>query len=188
MWDDGWAAADGGDVLPSSAQWGNEDGRPAQICRFALPELKASMDCFVARELLRKRFAFVVGNDDEARPRDLAAYCLREVFVYRSPLNKGRRECRALDAPAASRTIKNKVHEHIHHRSHRRSPAFPTQWFTDYGVLSSVRRAFWPPSPARLHADLTPASGCQDHTSSPSASECLRQKHHLRPPHPAPRR
>src|SRR5664279_563384 len=55
-------------------------------------------------------------------------------------------------------------------RSHRNHPAFPTQWFTNYIVLSPVLRAFWPPSPARLNANLTPASGCQDHTSSPSAS------------------
>src|ERR1700731_1607431 len=52
------------------------------------------------------------------------------------------------------------------YRSHRNHPAFPTQWFTDYTVLSPVLRAFWPPSPALLLADLTPASGCQDHTTS----------------------
>src|SRR6202045_4397771 len=46
-------------------------------------------------------------------------------------------------------------------------------------------RAFLPPSPALLSANLTPASGRQDHTSSPSASTCPRQKHLLRPPHPA---
>ena len=72
-------------------------------------------------------------------------------------------------------------------RSHRNHPAFPTQWFTGYCALSPVRRAFWPPSPARLHADLTPASGCQDHTPSPSAGKRPRQKRLLRPPHPAPR-
>jgi|SRR5665213_51673 len=33
-----------------------------------------------------------------------------------------------------------------HHRLHRFHPAFPTQWVTDYGALSPVRRAFWPPS------------------------------------------
>jgi hypothetical protein len=37
-------------------------------------------------------------------------------------------------------------------------------------VLSPVSRALLPPSPARLGANLTPASGCQDHTTSPSAS------------------
>src|SRR5664279_4911863 len=31
-------------------------------------------------------------------------------------------------------------------------------------------RAFLPPSPALPSANLTPASGCQDHTTSPSAS------------------
>ena len=42
--------------------------------------------------------------------------------------------------------------------------------FTAYLVLSPVSRALLPPSPARLSANLTPASGCQDHTTSPSAS------------------
>jgi hypothetical protein len=41
--------------------------------------------------------------------------------------------------------------------------------FNAYIVLSSVSRAFLPPSPALLSANLTPASGCQDHTISPSA-------------------
>src|SRR3984893_5309487 len=33
--------------------------------------------------------------------------------------------------------------------------------------------------------DLTPASGCQDHTTSPSARQRPRLWHRLRPPHPA---
>jgi hypothetical protein len=57
------------------------------------------------------------------------------------------------------------------YRSHRLHPAFPTQWFTAYFVLSPANRAFLPPSPAEMtSANLTPASGCQDHTTSPSAS------------------
>ena len=59
------------------------------------------------------------------------------------------------------------------YRSHRNHPAFPTQWFTDYSALSPVLRAFWPPSSASLHANLTPASGCQDHTHFPSASNAF---------------
>src|ERR1700716_3624816 len=47
-------------------------------------------------------------------------------------------------------------------------------------------RALLPPSPALLSANLTPASGCQDHTTLPSASTCPRLKHRLRPPHPTP--
>src|SRR6202011_5991648 len=34
--------------------------------------------------------------------------------------------------------------------------------------------------------NLTPASGCQDHTTSPSASQRPRLRHRPRPPHPAP--
>src|SRR5260370_15953174 len=48
-------------------------------------------------------------------------------------------------------------------------------------------RAFLPPSPADVAANLTPASGRQDHTTSPSASRAIRQARSLRPPHPAPR-
>src|ERR1700688_2363651 len=33
-------------------------------------------------------------------------------------------------------------------------------------ISCSCVRACWPPSPALLIADLTPASGCQDHTTS----------------------
>ena len=41
-----------------------------------------------------------------------------------------------------------------------------------YGLLRALpgARALWPPSSAFLSANLTPASGCQDHTTSPSAS------------------
>src|SRR5258706_7238587 len=48
-------------------------------------------------------------------------------------------------------------------------------------------RACLPPSPAELTStNLTPASGRQDHTTSPSASQRSRQQRRLRPPHPAP--
>src|SRR3979409_2526244 len=46
-------------------------------------------------------------------------------------------------------------------------------------------RACLPPSSADCSADLTPASGCQDHTTSPSASAPFVSVP-PRPPHPAP--
>jgi hypothetical protein len=98
---------------------------------------------------------------------------LREVFIYSRPLriegagNAGR-PMRPIAACAMAVVERTRVS-----RSHRNHPAFPTQWFTDYTVLSPVLRAFWPPSSALLIANLTPASGCQDHTSSPSASGAL---------------
>jgi hypothetical protein len=66
------------------------------------------------------------------------------------------------------------------------TPAFPAQWFTAYFVLPGDR-AFLPPSSADCSANLTPASGCQDHTASPYATRSVRLPLHSRPPHPLPR-
>src|ERR1700681_2466679 len=86
---------------------------------------------------------------------------------------------------ARSLVCEIKKHTSKSPRSHRDRPAFPAQWF--YGLFRALPgdRAFLPPSPALLSANVTPASGRQDHTSSASASTCPRQKHLLRPPHPA---
>src|ERR1700686_1516359 len=59
-------------------------------------------------------------------------------------------------------------------RSHRNHPAFPTQWFTAYIALSPVHGLFGHRHPRKLpYANLTPASGRQDHATSPSASGAL---------------
>ena len=118
------------------------------------------MDCFAALAMTA-RHAFRIS------PRVFARGLL---FKSGSLACRGRRECRALDAPAASRAIKNKVHERSHHEYTGTTRHSPRNGFTAYFVLSPVRRACLPPSPALLPADLTPASGCQDHTTSPSAS------------------
>src|SRR5207302_2733544 len=96
-------------------------------------------------------------------------------FVLKFPAQeiRGRRECRALDAPAASHATK-KAHENSHHGHAGITRAFPAQWFTAYSVLSPVTgtsdRAFLPLSPADRSTGLAPASGRQDHTALPSAS------------------
>src|SRR6266478_3550890 len=63
-----------------------------------------------------------------------------------------------------------KAHERSHYRFRRITPAFPAQWF--YGLLRALPgdQACLTPSPALLIADLTPASGRQNHTTSPSAA------------------
>src|SRR5437667_2190961 len=68
-----------------------------------------------------------------------------------------------------SRAIKNKAHERSHHRFTGFIPAFPAQWF--YGLFRALPgdQACLTPSSALLLADLTPASGRQNHTTSPSA-------------------
>src|SRR6202047_3016766 len=52
------------------------------------------------------------------------------------------------------------------------NPAFPAQWFTSLFRALPGDRAFLPPSSLRslLLKNLTPASGRQDHTASPSAT------------------
>src|SRR5213082_2337628 len=57
-----------------------------------------------------------------------------------------------------------------------------------YGLFRALLgdRALLPPSLADRSANLTPASGRQDHTALPSAGLRSRQQRRLRPPHPAP--
>jgi len=56
-------------------------------------------------------------------------------------------------------------------RSHRKSPRHsPRNGFNGFLRALLGDRAFLPPSPALPSANLTPASGRQDHTTSPSAS------------------
>src|SRR5260221_8349821 len=84
------------------------------------------------------------------------------------------------------RVQNKKAHEHSHHGHTGNHPAFPAQWF--YGLLRALPgdQACLTPSPALLIADLTPASGRQNHTTSPSASapfvKCAARVHRI-PPH-----
>jgi hypothetical protein len=97
---------------------------------------------------------------------------LRARFARNVPPSeiRGRRECRAPNAPAASRAERKKAHERSHHGHTGNHPAFPAQWF--YGLLRALPgdQALLPPSPALLLADLTPTLGRQNHTTSPSAA------------------
>jgi hypothetical protein len=60
------------------------------------------------------------------------------------------------------------------------NPAFPARWATAYSALSRVTGLSCHPHPRKvlLPADLTPASGCQDHTASPSATAALVIRRH----------
>jgi hypothetical protein len=87
---------------------------------------------------------------------------------------EGSRECRAPDAPAASHAkIKSiRVSHHGHAGFTRHSPR---NGFNRLLRALPGDRAFLPPSSPRslLPENLTPASGCQDHTASPSASRAF---------------
>src|SRR3954451_22580965 len=87
----------------------------------------------------------------------------------RASENRGRRECRVRAAPAVSRAKLQKKRTRAY-RFSGGNPAFPAQWF--YGLLRALPgdQACLTPSSALLIADLTPASGRRNHTTSPYAS------------------
>jgi hypothetical protein len=73
-------------------------------------------------------------------------------------------------APAASRA-KNRKHTSVVTTVTPVSPGIPRAMvLTGSFVVSSESRALLPPSPAAITANLIPASGYRDATTSPSAS------------------
>ena len=128
------------------------------------------MDCFVAiapRNDDRYSFAF--------SQRDAPEVLLK----FSLPPNRGRRESRVSDAPAAARVVV--VNTRVsHHEFTGNIRLSPRNGFNGLFRALPGDRALLPPSPRgigvsdpkgrhRLPRDLTPASGCQDHTTSPSA-------------------
>jgi hypothetical protein len=103
--------------------------------------------------------------------RSRRTFCARFASNIAPSEIKGRRECRAPDAPDSRVCAGRKQKAHALVRSHRNHPAFPAQWFTAYFALSPATGLSCHRRPRKLpFANLTPASGRQDHTSSPSAS------------------
>src|SRR5580704_3016143 len=110
------------------------------------------------------------------RVRVLAARCARGMHEFSALKRRGRGECRAPDAPAAScALLVASMHTSIHSEPSEITRHSRTQWFTAYTVLSPVI-GFLATVVTRINPqNLTPASGCQDHTSSPSAASNARQ-------------
>ena len=101
--------------------------------------------------------------------------------------NRGRRECRAPDAPAVLRAKVRVARTQVVTVTPE-SPGIPRAMV--YGLFRALPgdRALLPPSSLRslLLKNLTPASGCQDHTTLPSASSALVSHAisvHRHPPH-----
>ena len=111
----------------------------------------------------------VAGDDTASRSRGLI--CPRLAIEFPYPPNRGRRECRVHAAPAVScAKVCKKAHTSI--QVQRRHPTFPAQWL--YGLYRALPGGpgLLSPSPVRslILTNLTPASGHQDHTTSPYAS------------------
>src|SRR6201990_1024806 len=90
------------------------------------------------------------------------------------PENRGRGECRAPDAPAAScALLVVSMHTSIHSEPSENTRHSRTQWFTAYTALSPVIGFLATVAGGVASTALTPAPGCQAHTSSPSAKSVL---------------
>jgi hypothetical protein len=95
----------------------------------------------------------------------------RAMRLFSARQKRGRRECRALDAPAASRAEKGRKHTSSRHYGHtgftRHSPR---NGFNKLLRALPGDQDLLTPSSADNSTDLTPTSRRQDHTTSPSAS------------------
>jgi hypothetical protein len=141
-------------------------------------EQKERMDCFVAPLLAMTANANTPSHSRGAvRPR--CAINLR-------PENRGRGECRAPDAPAASCAhIGSKYAHEYSQRAIGKHPTFPHAMV--YGLYRALPgdRLVDTVVCGVTSAHLTPASRRQDHTSSPSASgalvSCTIRVHRIQP-------
>jgi hypothetical protein len=116
--------------------------------------------------LLRR---FAPRNDVDARPRSRGA--IRPSFgknvAPRKTEGAGKAGCPMHPQPRVRKVESTRASSPQVHRS---NPAFPAQWFTAYFVLSPVTGLFCHRRiPGKFPQNLTPASGRQDHTTSPSA-------------------
>src|ERR1035437_5139205 len=129
-----------------------------------------------------------MSNSERICVRILAARCARALRrLPPSEKTRGRRESRVRAAPAVScAAMHKKTHTSI--QVQRRQSGFPCA--VVYGLFRALPgdRAFLPPSSPRslLPRNLTPASGRQDHTASPSATPAFVPRklavHRIHPP------
>jgi hypothetical protein len=128
-------------------------------------------------------------NDGKIHLRIPATHCARA--VHESFAQRGRGECRVPNAPAAS-CAKCRKHTSVATTVAPGSPGIPARdGFNRLFRALPGDRACLPPSLADCSANLTPASGRQDHTTSPSALAPFVRAKRLRcvlprPSHPCP--
>jgi hypothetical protein len=127
------------------------------------------------------------GHDDlGTHLHPLATRRARAVQKMSPSENRGRRESRVPAAPAAS-CAKCRKHTSSSPQVHRDTRPSLRNGFNGFFRALPGDRAFLPPSLARIAPrNLTPASGRQDHTTSPSAISNARLASLSRPPHPVP--
>ncbi len=124
-------------------------------------------------------------NDDGAHIFVLAARNARVMHLNSPSEDGGRRKRRMLAAPAG---LACKGNAHLRTQAttgQPGQPAFPAQWCYGLYVFSSVRRAFWPPSPRARHARLDLSVGRSGPHEFAVRAGLARRARSTRPSHPA---
>ena len=129
------------------------------------------------------RISIFIFQRADTRLHSRDAHRVRVLRHHCPPKNRGRRESRVLVAPAASRAMK-KAHELVTTGSTEQS-GFPRAMVLRLIPRSPRGPGFLAPVALRSSKNLVPASGHQDHTTSPSAMVAARLAASLRPSHPA---
>jgi hypothetical protein len=140
----------------------------ASAAKQSTSRCKERMDCFVAFAPLHERSAFVADNDGATHLRVPAARCARgfsKSLTLREQRAQGKPGVRCTRGRACS-VVSTRV---SHHRFTGNIRLSPRNGFNGFLRALLGDRAFLPPSSANTSANLTPASGRQDHTTSPSA-------------------
>jgi hypothetical protein len=97
---------------------------------------------------------------------DPAAQSVRAVAWFPAQEGVGNAGC-----PRTRSRVRKVESTRVSHHGYAGTPGIPARnGFNGFLRALPGDRAFLPPSPADVAASLTPASGRQDHTSSPSAS------------------
>jgi hypothetical protein len=115
-----------------------------------------------------------------------AALTASGLCVEGRPRERGRREGRVFATPMARLQTKSRRQSPQVWPQH---PAFPARWCYGLYVISLVRRAFWPPSPARCekhHRQLGISVGMPGPHDFTVRGNCARRAPSPRPSHPTP--
>jgi hypothetical protein len=161
-------------MLPARRHTGSIFLVIASEAKQSILSLRGEMDCFAALAMTVHKY------DSAPSPRICARAVDNSSAQLRAQGRPGARCTRGLVCKHAQK------HAHEHTGSAESIRPSLRNGFTAYSALSPATGFVATVAARILPRHLTPASGRQDHTTSPYARMHSRQKHSLRPPHPIP--
>ena len=135
-----------------------------------MPATSARHDEPIAEDTRPQSTIHFPNSSEDMNPHSRGANCARVVLRTTLEIKRAQGMPGALAAPVASRGDERNHASQVTTGTPR-SPAFPARWFYDFLRALPGDQALLPPSPAKRLADLTPALGRQNHTSSSSADQ-----------------